>query len=191
MSYFSRYENAISDSIGKSHFTTLQSDAFEAEVGLLNWVALVGELQDSNNTIYFIGNGASATMASHMALDFTKNGGVNALAFNDSAFLTAISNDISYESVFSFCIEKFGKPGDLLIAISSSGNSQNIINGVEAARATEMKVVTLSGMKPTNPLRQLGDLNVYVPAETYGIVECCHQIHLHCWLDRHMGIEPK
>ncbi len=191
MSYYSRYENAISASIGKSYFTTLQSETLEAEVGLMNWVALAGELQGSNSTFYFIGNGASATMASHMALDFTKNGGVNALAFNDSAFLTAISNDISYDSVFSLCIEKFGKANDLLIAISSSGNSQNILNGVEAARSKGMKTVTLSGMKPNNPLRQTGDLNVYVPAETYGIVECCHQVLLHCWLDRYMEIEPR
>jgi len=191
MSYFSKYEKAISTCLGKSVFTASQSRELERELGLENWVKLGSILTDSKRTLYFIGNGASATMSSHMALDFTKNGGINALAFNDSAFLTAISNDISYDSVFSFCIEKFGKPGDLLVAISSSGNSQNIINGVEAATAKEMNTVTLSGMKPDNPLRQLGDLNVYVPAETYGIVECCHQILLHCWLDRHMDIEPK
>lgn len=191
MSYFSEYETAVSTSLGNSVFTKSQNEKLECELGLHRWVELARALAGSNNTLFFIGNGASATMSSHMALDFTKNGGINAFAFNDSAFLTAISNDISYDSVFSLCIEKFGKSGDLLIAISSSGNSQNIVNGVESASAKGMKTVTLSGMKPTNPLRQMGDLNVYVPAETYGIVECCHQILLHCWLDRHMEIEPK
>jgi D-sedoheptulose 7-phosphate isomerase len=191
MAYYSNYETAISRNLNGCAFTSSTQSNLDNENGLDAWVDLATSTRNSGGTLYFIGNGASATMASHMALDFTKNGGINALPFNDSAFLTAISNDISYDSVFSFCIEKFGQPGDLLVAISSSGNSANIINGVNAALKKGVKTVTLSGMKPTNSIRKLGDLNVYIPAKTYGIVECCHQILLHCWLDRYMGIEPK
>ncbi len=191
MSYYTNYALAIQKALEESNFSESQGLTFNKSTGLEIWNGLVSSTMQNGHTLFFIGNGASATMSSHMALDFTKNGGVNSLAFNDSAFLTAISNDISYKSVFSHCIEKFGRQGDLLVAISSSGNSQNITNGVKAATAKGMKTVTLSGMKPNNPLRQLGDLNVYVPAETYGIVECCHQILLHCWLDSFMEIEPK
>lgn len=191
MNYYSSYGTAIASNLAETQFQRHDQSKLNVDDGLGEWLSLARSIYEQSSTLYFIGNGASATMSSHMALDFTKNGGINALAFNDSAFLTAISNDISYQSVFSLCIEKFGKTGDLLVAISSSGNSENIINGVIAAKSKGMKTITLSGMKADNPLRQLGDLNVYVPAETYGIVECCHQVLLHCWLDRHMEIEPK
>ncbi len=191
MGYFSKYETAISSYLGASEFTTSTEESIDSEGGLEMWYNFASDLKAADQTLYFIGNGASATMSSHMAVDFTKNGGIKSLAFNDSAFLTAISNDISNDAVFSLCIEKFATPGDLLVAISSSANSQNIVNGVNAANESGMRTVTLTGMKPDNHVRKLGDLNVYLPAETYGIVECCHQILLHCWLDRFMEIEPK
>lgn len=191
MSYYSTYETAITSSFANTQFRRHEKSQLSVDSGLEEWLKLTKGTQEKSGTIYFVGNGASATMASHMALDFTKNGGINALAFNDLAYLTAISNDISYDSVFAFPIQKFSKPEDLLIAISSSGGSPNIVEAAKAAREIGTKVVTLTGMKADNPVRQLGDLNVYVPAESYGIVECTHQILLHCWLDHFMGIEPR
>lgn len=137
---------------------------------------------------FLCGNGASAAFSNHMALDWTKNGGVPSHSFSDSALLTALGNDLGYEDSFSAPLEWYASEGDLLTAISSSGNSANISKAIEAARRKKLTVVTLTGLKPDNRCRKLGDVNLYVPAKTYGIVECAHQILLHIWLDKHMGI---
>lgn len=137
--------------------------------------------------LIFIGNGGSAAIASHMAIDYAKNGGMRATAFNDPSFLTCLGNDLGFENVFAKPIDMLGAAGDMLIAISSSGNSPNILNGVAAARAKGMTVVTLSGFAADNKLRRLGDLNVYVPSPLYGLVEVSHLAFLHAVLDIAMG----
>jgi D-sedoheptulose 7-phosphate isomerase len=133
--------------------------------------------------IIFIGNGASAAISSHMATDYWKNGGVRSLAFNDSSLLTCISNDYGFKHVFEKPIEMFADEGDILIAISSSGKSENILRGVQAARSAKCRVVTLSGFKTDNPLRAIGDFNFYVPSSSYGSVEIIHLSICHCICD--------
>jgi len=109
-------------------------------------------------------------------------------AFSNSALLTAMGNDLGFEEAFAAPLSWYAQSGDLLVTISSSGNSANIIKTIETARSKGMSVVTLSGLKPDNKSRQLGDLNFYIPAKTYGIVECAHQVLLHLWLDKFMGV---
>jgi D-sedoheptulose 7-phosphate isomerase len=140
--------------------------------------------------VFFIGNGGSAGICSHQATDWMRNGGFSALALNDGAALTCLGNDLGFEQVFARQIEMHGRPGDLLIAISSSGNSPNILRGVEAARAAGLHVLTLSGFKPDNKLRRLGDVNFYVPSERYGWVEISHLALCHAILDASMGMAP-
>ena len=115
------------------------------------------EAHDAGNKIIFIGNGGSAGIASHLAIDFSKNGGLRALAFNDPSALTCLGNDLGYENVFAKQLEFHARPGDLLIAISSSGTSPNILGAVKAARARDCKVVTFSGFTEDNDLRRTGD----------------------------------
>ncbi|GAG12744.1 unnamed protein product [marine sediment metagenome] len=162
----------------------------DKEGNILNFnegIEMVGNLIipriDSGHKLIFIGNGASAAISSHMATDFWKNGGMRAIAFNDSSLLTCISNDYGYEHVFEKPIEMFASMGDLLIAISSSGKSENILCGVQAARLKECKVITLSGFNNDNPLCAMGDLNFYVPSHSYGPVEIIHHSICHCILD--------
>ncbi|MBT4486380.1 MAG: SIS domain-containing protein [Rhodospirillaceae bacterium] len=143
--------------------------------------------RDGAGKLMFVGNGASASIASHMALDFSKNGKVPALAFNDAAALTALSNDEGYDQVFAKQIEYFAAEGDLLVAISSSGNSENIIKAVLAARAKNCDVLTLSGLGAKNQLRQMGDYNMFVPSGEYGFVEVVHGGLIHALLDIFMG----
>lgn len=133
--------------------------------------------------LIFIGNGGSAGIASHQAVDYWKNGGMEALAFNDASLLTCIGNDYGYEQVFAQPIRRFVKAGDLLIAISSSGRSPNILNGVAAARDMGCSSITLSGFDETNPLRRLGAFNFYVPSHGYGVVEVSHLALLHAMLE--------
>lgn len=143
---------------------------------------------DAGNKLMFVGNGGSAGIASHMAIDYSKNGGLRALAFGDSAALTCVSNDLGYERVYAEQIGWHARPGDVLIAISSSGRSANILAASEAGRERGCAIVTLSGFAPDNPLRSTGDLNFYVASPDYGFVEIAHLALLHAALDFETGL---
>jgi D-sedoheptulose 7-phosphate isomerase len=145
---------------------------------------------ECGNKLMFIGNGGSAGITSHLAIDFSKNGCLRATAFNDGAALTCLGNDFGYESVFAKQIEWHAREGDMLVAISSSGRSGNILNGVAAARARGCHVVTLSGFGDDNPLREAGDVNFYVRSPHYGFVEVAHLALMHAILDLDMGWAP-
>jgi len=142
---------------------------------------------DAGKKILFIGNGGSAGIASHLAIDFTKNGKLRSLAFNDPSALTALGNDLGYENVFAKQIEYHATPGDMVIAISSSGKSPNILAGVATARKRGCEIVTFSGFTDTNELRKSGDVNFYVRAVEYGFVEVAHLSICHAILDLDMG----
>jgi len=154
--------------------------------GVSQWVAMTRATQQRDAHLYIIGNGGSAGMASHMAADACKNGHLRAMSFSDVALLTATANDLAYEQVFALPIERLGRPGDLLIAISSSGNSPNIVRALEAARSIGLRVVTLTGMNADNRARALGDLNFHVPLARYGWTESAHQVILHYWFDQYL-----
>lgn len=144
---------------------------------------LITSQRDHRHKLMFIGNGASASISSHMSADFCKNGGIKAINFNDSSLITSISNDYGYKHVFEKPIEMFANSDDVLFAISSSGRSENILNGVKIARLKGCKIITLSGFDDDNPLAYLGDFNFYVPDRTYGSVEVIHHSICHCILD--------
>ena len=135
----------------------------------------------------FIGNGGSSGIASHLAIDFTKNGKLRSMAFNDAAALTCLGNDLGYEDVFAKQLEFHAWPGDLLIAISSSGRSPNILKAVSMARACNCQIVTYSGFSEDNDLRKTGDINFYVDSREYGFVEVSHVALCHAILDIDMG----
>lgn len=175
------------DNLAKLFNSIRVTDRQGRTVGFFEGIEKVCDLiilqTSSGHKLMFIGNGASAACSSHMSTDFWKNGGMKALAFNDSSLLTCISNDYGYKHVFEKPIEMFASTGDLLIAISSSGKSENILRGVQAARVKECNVITLSGFNSDNPLSSMGDLNFYVPSHSYGPVEIIHHSICHCILD--------
>lgn len=141
----------------------------------------------SHKQFFFIGNGGSAAIASHMAADWMKNGNMKALCFNDGAALTCLGNDLGYERTFAVPVHRFGTSGDVLFAISSSGRSQNIIEAASTGMMQQMHVVTLTGFKADSPLRHVSRLNFYVPSNKYGVVEISHLAILHSLLDEVMA----
>ncbi len=141
----------------------------------------------NGNKVMFIGNGGSAGIASHMAIDYTKNGNIRSTAFNDGAALTCLGNDLGYDQVFAKQIEMHARQGDFLVAISSSGRSANILNAVIKARSMGCNILTLSGFKSDNPLRTMGDYNLFVNNHEYGFVEITHLALCHAILDLAMG----
>lgn len=171
------------DLLTQSVCTNSEQSPVPVQEAFEQWRGLADDIRQRDKTVYFAGNGASASMASHFSADLAKNGGLRTGVFTDLSLMTAIGNDINFEQVFAYPIERFGRAGDMLVAISSSGNSPNIVAAAKAARAKNMHVVTLSGFKADNQLRALGDLNFYVPATTYGLAETCHTAILHYWMD--------
>lgn len=136
-----------------------------------------------SSKIYFVGNGGSAGISQHLAVDFWKNGKMRAQSFNDASLLTCIGNDLGYENLFSAPLEMFLDPNDAVICISSSGKSENILRAARMGKEKGAFVITLSGFDDDNPLRSLGDINFYVPSHSYGMVEISHELILHCILD--------
>jgi len=141
------------------------------------------QLRDQKRTMYLIGNGASSSMASHVSADLAKNAMLHTQVFTDLALITALANDIAYDSVFSEPIARRMNAGDILVAISSSGQSPNILKAVDQAHQKAGFVITLSAMNQLNSLRSKGHLNFYVPAKTYGMAETSHNAILHHWID--------
>ena len=143
-------------------------------------VEVSGEPFEFNRStaIYLIGNGGSCAVAQHIAVDLVKNGW-HAFALTDPAVMSMWANDEGWVDVFRKQLESHGGGNDVLIAISSSGRSGNILDAVNTARERHMRVITLSGFEAFNPLRKLGDVNYYVPSSNYGVVEITHLAILH------------
>lgn len=155
----------------------------QAVSAVIGWIRRAAT---GGNKVMLVGNGGSASIASHIATDLLKNVSISALAFNDASLLTCLSNDLGYEQVFSRPIEMLAKKNDVVFCISSSGSSQNILNAAGAAKKSGCSIVTLSGFGADNPLRKMGDVNFYVPSRSYGDVEIAHMAICHAVVDQLM-----
>lgn len=136
------------------------------------------------NKVMLVGNGGSAAIAQHVQNDLAKMVGLRAQCFYDAPLMTAITNDDGYPEVFEQPIRAWVDPGDVLVAISSSGRSESILRAARAARDGGADVITLSGFAPDNPLRSLGLINFYVPCSTYGPLEAAHMALGHYLTER-------
>ena len=135
-----------------------------------------------------VGNGGSAAMASHFSVDLTKNAGIRCVNFNEADLITCFANDYGFDRWVEKAVEFYGDEGDVLIAISSSGSSENMLNGCKAARNKNFfSVITFSGFNADNPLRQLGEINLWADSKAYNFVENIHQIWLLSIVDLIIG----
>ena len=179
-SSFRRFHETISEAVRKTAVTETCEAPIDLDPALERLRTEFRVASADNGRLIFIGNGGSASIASHLAVDFTKNAGIPAVAFNDVAMLTCLANDYSYEEVFARQLGFYATRRDLVVIISSSGRSPNVLKSAAAARNIGCRMlVTLSGMDPNNLLRTLGDLNFYVPCRDYGLVEIAHLALLH------------
>jgi len=135
---------------------------------------LIQRAKQRQGKVMVVGNGGSAAIASHTQNDLCKAVGIRSLVFTEQPLLTALSNDDGYEVAYEKMVKLWANGGDLLIAISSSGQSENILRSARIAREMECQVITMSGFAAINPLRRLGDVNFYVPSSSYGHVELVH-----------------
>ena len=164
----------------KDYLNRYKSSLFETDVSheLIKMKEILLKIKANGKKVIIAGNGGSAAMASHVAVDFTKQGGVRTVNFNEADLITCFANDYGYEHWVAKAVEFYGDEGDMVILISSSGSSTNMINAAQTAKQMRMKVITFTGFTPDNPLKQEGDLNFWLDSRAYNIVENTHQIWL-------------
>jgi D-sedoheptulose 7-phosphate isomerase len=161
--YFKRFSNLIID--------------FHHE-DFLKIIKILKEIKKKKKKVILVGNGGSAAMASHVSVDLTKICKIRAVNFNEADLLTCLSNDYGYENWIQKALSFYADKGDLLICISSSGQSKNIINGAKFAKKIGCKVVTLTGFDKKNKVKKIGHINLWLNSKNYNLVEMTH----HIWL---------
>jgi len=176
--------------LNASEFTGAPRARFATEDGVLRAVQILRAARDRGSSVYVIGNGGSAGVASHAITDFVNVARLRAQTVHESSLLTCMANDYGYENAFTRILATLARSGDVLVAISSSGKSLNICNAAVKVRELGGTVITLSGFVPDNPLRALGDLNIWLDSRDYGMVEIGHEFILHNIADR-FGHEGK
>lgn len=151
---------------------------------LSNAVQRLHETKARGGKVIIAGNGGSAAIASHVAVDFIKVADMRAINFNEADLITCLANDYGYENWVEKALEYYADPGDLIVLISSSGKSPNIVNGAFKAKQMRLPLITFSGFAADNPLRKLGDLNFWADSQAYNVVEMTHHIWLLALVDK-------
>jgi len=165
--YFDRYFSNISEGV----CSVDNNELFSAASMIINADSL-------KNKILIFGNGGSSSIADHVTVDLVNAAGIRAVNGNSAGLITCFSNDYGYEQWVDRILDSFADPGDLVIMISSSGESMNIINGALKSKDMGLKVITFSGFDSDNNLKKIGDLNFWVDSDDYNVIEMTH----HIWL---------
>ena len=146
------------------------------------------QAKKNNAKIMIFGNGGSAAIASHTSVDLTKNANIRAVNFNEADLITCFSNDYGYERWVEKAIDFYADDKDVLILISSSGKSPNMINACKAAMNKKIsKIITFTGHDKNNPLSKLGDINLWIDSKAYNFIENIHQVWLLSIVDLIIG----
>ena len=173
------YLNKLLELTHKTQVTDLTGGSIPLIEASDRAIEMIAEVRLASGKVMLGGNGGSAAIASHAENDLSESGSVRAMVFTEQPVLTARSNDFGYGSVFERPIEMWAEVGDILVTISSSGQSENIVRALKMAREKQCKLITFSGFDPDNPSRKLGDLNFYVPSNVYAYVETAHMTLIH------------
>lgn len=174
MNTASAYLDELSRLIGAMEISNGTGEKLSLDEGGKAALTLIRRARDKKAKAVVVGNGGSAAIASHMQNDLCKAVRMRSLVFTEQSLLTALANDDGYPTAYETLMNLWADADDLLIAISSSGRSENILRCAQAARQAGCQVVTLSGFAADNPLRSLGDVNFYIPSHSYGHVELAH-----------------
>jgi len=140
-----------------------------------------------NKKVIIFGNGGSAAISSHVSVDLTKNARIRCINFNEADLLTCFSNDYGYEKVLSKSLEFYADKGDLVIIVSASGRSKNLIEAAKVCKKNKIYLCTFTGFSKSNPLKRMGNINLWVNSKAYNIIENVHQIWLLSIVDKIIG----
>jgi len=151
---------------------------------LASATAVLQETHDRGGKVVLAGNGGSAAMASHVSVDMTKTLGLRAVNFNEADLITCFANDYGHDHWIEKALESYADPKDIVVLISSSGKSANILNAALKTKQMNLPLITFSGFSADNPLRSLGDINFWADSRAYNIVEMTHHVWLLSLLDK-------
>lgn len=186
----SQYLDRFSASVKATVITDREGRELQHDEAYNNLEQLLLEKKATSN-MWLYGNGGSSGIISHAAVDFMNACGFKAMALTDNSLLTCQANDFGYENVFRQPLKTLLRSGDIALGVSSSGKSPNIVNASNYARENGAYVITYSGFKSDNPLRETGDINFWLPAQDYGIVEMGHAVLIHILTDMLMAHHTK
>jgi D-sedoheptulose 7-phosphate isomerase len=165
--YFKDYNKSIFDLLDKFNTELIDQS-----------VKLIGKCRSLGGKVYVVGNGGSASMASHVSVDFAKVARVPSASFNNSNLITCFANDYGHDNWVAEAIKAYTNKNDMVILISSSGTSKNIVNAAKYCNENNIPLLTLSGFKRDNPLSVLGNVNIHIESENYNFIEMSHHIIL-------------
>lgn len=173
------------------YFLNYQKLIFDEKIygKLAEFAETLKVMRASGARLIFAGNGASSSISSHAALDFTKQGKLEALTFTDPALVSAYSNDFGFENALAEMFNSYRKDGDLIVLVSTSGNSANVVNLALRAKQLGHTVVSFTGKSASNELKQNSDVAFWVDSHAYNIVENTHMIWLGYLIDSLVGKE--
>lgn len=155
-------------------------NSLDYEQGLEELGCLLSLIKNQGRSVYWVGNGGSNAICSHLSQDIINKLRIPSYVVNDPALITCMGNDYGFENIFSTPLQVLLKENDLLIAISSSGNSANILNAINIAQEKGSKIVALSSFSANNKLfSQDCDLSFHLPANLYGHAELGHAAIIH------------
>jgi len=171
------------------YFAQYQALAFNEDVypTLEKFAALACSVRDNGKKMMFGGNGASASLSEHGAVDFTKQGRVRAVTFHDPNLMTCFANDFGYDNWLAKAVEHYADDGDAVVLISVSGTSPSVVNAAKYARERGLSVVSFTGRNRDNPLAKLSDIGFWVDSNAYNVVENIHGIWVTATIDFVIG----
>jgi len=141
-------------------------------------VKLILKCKRNNGKVFIVGNGGSSSIASHVSVDFAKVANVPSNTFNNANLITCFANDYGHQNWIKEAIKAYTQKNDILILISSSGNSKNIINAAKYCNENNIPLITFSGFDKENNLAKLGNINIHINSKNYNYIEMSHHIIL-------------
>ena len=171
-SYLKQYNKSIYELINNVNANLIEQS-----------VQLIQRSIHNKSKVYIVGNGGSASIASHVSVDFAKVAKVPSSTFNNSNLITCFANDYGYENWVVEAIKAYTNINDLIILISSSGTSKNIVNAAQYCKDNNIDLITLSGFDKDNPLSTLGNVNFHIESIEYNYIEMSHHIILLALVD--------
>jgi D-sedoheptulose 7-phosphate isomerase len=164
----------------KNHFKKVSEIFSKIDLVQLEKISnLFLKTNKSKKKVIICGNGGSSATASHVAVDLTKNANIKSITFNEYDLITCFSNDYGYEKWISKSLDFYAEKGDLLVLISCSGNSKNLVNANKVAIKKGIKVISLTGCKKNNKLNSIkSNLKIWVNSTEYNLIEIVHHMIL-------------
>ena len=164
---FQEYQNSINSVLSR-----IPDELFKKSIQIIK------KIKKNKGNIFLVGNGGSSSIASHVSVDFVKTAKIKSSTFNNSNLITCFANDFGHDNWIVEAVKSYISKNDMLILISSSGKSKNIINAAKYCKKNQIDLITLTGFNKNNKISKLGNVNFHISSNQYNFIEMSHHIIL-------------